>query len=222
MASSTSRLWGETVGCVPTAGSQTEGPYWIDERLHRSDLRNDPSDGSAKPGVPLELAIRVHEISGSKCAPLTGVQVDLWQCDAAGLYSDVPQNRTQGLKFLRGYQVSDASGTVRFRTIYPGWYHGRTVHIHVRVRQFLETGTKQFTSQLYFDDDITDHIFMKDPYNQRGRRDVLNKNDRVLEEIEGTILYPKLVSNGFGFEGSLDMGIDFNKERSKRRSGPQP
>src|SRR3954462_7316082 len=97
--------------------AQTEGPYWVEERLQRSDVRVDPSDDSIEPGVPLELVLNVLR-ADDDCSPAAGVQVDIWHCDAAGLYSDEAANNTVGRKFLRGYQVTDASGAVRFTTIY--------------------------------------------------------------------------------------------------------
>src|SRR5207249_3064675 len=108
--------------CVPLAAAQTEGPYWVEEKLNRSDIRMDPADGSVKPGALLNLTINVHEISGSNCTALTGAQVDIWHCDASGLYSDEAANGTVGKKFLRGYQITNDSGAVQFTTIYPGWY----------------------------------------------------------------------------------------------------
>ena len=102
---------------------QTEGPYFIDEKLNRSDIRSDPSDGSVKQGVPLRLVLHVSQIYGSSCTALTGATVDIWHCDALGVYSDVTDRSfsTVGKKFLRGYQVTDANGIVEFVTIYPGW-----------------------------------------------------------------------------------------------------
>src|SRR5437879_7535272 len=101
---------------------QTEGPYCVDERLNRSDIRSDPSDGSVKEGVPLQLALRVHEIRGKGCLPLAGAMVDIWHCDARGVYSDVRERffDTRRKKFLRGYQTTDADGAVRYQAIYPG------------------------------------------------------------------------------------------------------
>src|SRR3989442_1083318 len=120
---------------------QTEGPYFVDDRLNRSDIRSDPSDGSVKEGLPLQLALRVHEIRGQACTPLPGAMVDIWHCDALGVYADVRDRffDTRGKKFLRGYQVTDAAGTVRFLTIYPGWYPVRTVHIHFKIRTHPES-----------------------------------------------------------------------------------
>ena len=101
---------------------QTEGPYFVDEKLNRSDIRSDPSDNSIKQGVPLRLVIQVSRIASSSCAPLRGAIVDIWHCDAMGVYSDAIDRsfNTVGKKFLRGYQVTDANGSVEFITIYPG------------------------------------------------------------------------------------------------------
>jgi protocatechuate 3,4-dioxygenase beta subunit len=100
---------------------QTEGPFFVDERLHRSDIRIDPGDGSVRPGVPLHLAFRIATVDRGRCAALPGVMVDVWHCDALGHYSDEPANGTEGKKFLRGYQITDANGIAQFVTIYPGW-----------------------------------------------------------------------------------------------------
>src|SRR3954471_3525491 len=80
--------------CVALAEAQTEGPYWVEEMLNRSDIRVDPSDGSVRPGTLLTLALNVQEVTGGGCGPLAGAHVDIWHCDAAGLYSDVAANRT--------------------------------------------------------------------------------------------------------------------------------
>ena len=100
---------------------QTEGPYFADEKLNRSDIRSDPSDGSIRQGVQLALTFAVARLDGSSCVPSEGVLVDVWHCDAAGIYSDVqdPGFNTTGKTFLRGYQVTDANGAASFVTIYP-------------------------------------------------------------------------------------------------------
>ena len=107
---------------------QTEGPYFVDEQLNRSDIRSDPLDGSVKEGVPVRLEFHVSRVAGSACTPLNRAVVDVWQCDALGMYLDVRDINglfnTRGKKFLRGYQMADASGTAQFVTIYPGWYPG--------------------------------------------------------------------------------------------------
>lgn len=161
--------------------AQTEGPYWVDEMLNRSDIRSDPSSGVVQQGLLLRLALNVSEITAGVCAPLPGVYVDVWHCNALGVYSDVSAQGTQGQRFLRGYQVSDAHGNVRFLTIYPGYYVGRTVHIHFRVRRFSGSSvTFNFVSQLYFNDSVTDGVFSRVvPYSGRPARGTRNNNDGI-------------------------------------------
>ena len=148
---------------------QTEGPYFVEERLHRSDIRSDPTTGEIKAGVPLALTVALSRVGGDgQCQPLSGAQVDIWHCDALGVYSDVkdPSFSTLGSKFLRGYQLTDAQGEARFSTIYPGWYEGRTVHIHLTVTH----GDRHAVTQLYFPDELTDQVFARrlTPGAQRG------------------------------------------------------
>src|ERR1051326_51108 len=107
----------------------TEGPYFVDEILNRSDITVDPVDNSVQPGLPLALNINLKQVANCALVPLTGVYVDIWHCNAAGVYSDQAANNSVGRKFLRGYQASDRNGAVRFQTIFPGWYQGRAVHI---------------------------------------------------------------------------------------------
>ncbi len=85
--------------CVNVAGAQTEGPYWVEENLNRSDIRTDPSDGSIRPGVLLNLKVNVVNESGTTCVPLSGARVDIWHCDAGGIYSDEAANNSTGKKF---------------------------------------------------------------------------------------------------------------------------
>lgn len=104
--------------------AQTEGPYFVDEKLNRADIRSDPATGAMREGVPLSMEVRVSRVDGGSYAPIAGAMVDLWQCDAVGVYSDVRDMGalfdTRGQKFLRGYQLTDASGLAKFTTIYPG------------------------------------------------------------------------------------------------------
>lgn len=162
-------------GQCATNPSQTQGPFWVDEMLNRSDIRSDPTTGILQQGVPLRLAINVSEIQSGVCSPVSGAYVDIWHCNALGAYSDVNGSgnpNTLGQKWLRGYQVTDAHGNVRFLTIYPGWYMGRTVHIHFRIRKYQgATVTFNFTSQMYFDDAISDSLFASNaPYSSHTNR----------------------------------------------------
>jgi len=209
------RLWSRNsaAASVPPCivrPEQMEGPYFVDERLHRSDIRSDPSDGSMKEGVPLQVAIRVHEIRGDACTPLPNVMVDLWHCDAHGIYSDVRDDSfdTRGKKFLRGYQMTDATGTAQFLTIYPGWYPGRTVHIHFKIRTEPESMFGyEFTSQIYFDDALTDEVFTQPPYN-KGRR-TTNRQDGIFEDGGNELMLP-LTKQEEGYTGTFDIGLQLS------------
>ena len=114
--------------------SLTEGPYFVDEELNRSDIRVDSADGSVQPGYPLSLSLQVAQLKNGVEAPLTGAYVDIWHCNALGVYSDIAQQGSTGKKYLRGYQATNRQGRAYFLTVYPGWYMGRAVHIHVKVR----------------------------------------------------------------------------------------
>jgi protocatechuate 3,4-dioxygenase beta subunit len=128
---------------------QTEGPYFVDGMPNRSDIRSDPSDGSMQQGIPLHLVIHVYNVDDGSCIPLRGAKVDIWHANSQGVYSDISDQGTIGKKFLRGYQITDNNGNVRFTTIYPGWYQGRAIHIHDKVCTFNESEkTLEWTSQL--------------------------------------------------------------------------
>ncbi len=184
----------------------TEGPYFVDEMLNRSDIRSDPATGDVSAGVPLTLTFNVSEI-GDGCTPLEGAQVDVWHCDAAGVYSDV-QDRgftSTGQKFLRGYQLTDANGQATFTTIYPGWYSGRAVHIHFKVRLNGATGQAyEFTSQLFFDEAVNDAVHALAPYAARGQRNVLNVNDRIFDEQ----LVVDATQTADGYSAAFDLGLN--------------
>jgi protocatechuate 3,4-dioxygenase beta subunit len=178
--------------------AQTVGPYFVDERLNRSDVRSDPADGSLRPGAPLELTLELSRIVNGVCTPFEGAVVDIWQCDAAGMYSDVTDRSfdTRGQKWLRGYQVSDAAGRVRFTTIYPGWYQGRTVHVHFKVRTSLAANAGEFVSQLYFDDGYTDGVFAQAPYVGRPGRRTRNAGDGIFRGGGSQLLLDVRASGG--------------------------
>jgi protocatechuate 3,4-dioxygenase beta subunit len=162
----------------------TEGPYFVDERLNRSDIRSDPSDGSVRPGALLALTFAVSRLDGSSCTPFEGAVVDVWHCDAGGIYSDVQDTGfdTVGEKFLRGYQVTDSTGVASFVAIYPGWYQGRTVHVHFKIRTDPDSTTGlEFTSQLFFDDSLTDTVYAQQPYAAKGERTLRNADDGIYQ-----------------------------------------
>jgi protocatechuate 3,4-dioxygenase beta subunit len=180
------------VTCVLTP-EQTEGPYYIP----RERVRRNITEG--KRGVPLTL--RVVVVHASTCRPIKGAAVDIWHCDAWGAYSGVGgvRNRTS----LRGIQRTNAQGLAVFQTIYPGYYQGRTVHIHVKVHL---GGNVIHTGQLYFSDAVTDAVFRRAPYNRRPRRTTRNANDFVYRN-GGRRSLLRLRKNRTGYVGSITMGV---------------
>jgi protocatechuate 3,4-dioxygenase beta subunit len=212
------RSWALKPGSLVLTPEETEGPYFVDERLKRSDIRIDPADKTMQSGHPLQLGINIAQVVQGVVSPVAGAQVDIWHCNALGLYSDVQQQRTVGRKFLRGYQVSDKNGDVAFTTVYPGWYNGRTVHIHVKVR--LTAANKSaydFTTQFYFDDVLTDKIYNQAPYSQRGRRDTRNDADGIFrggpggasaKGSEGGLLTLKLQDDASHSVGKFNIVLD--------------
>ncbi|RIH81789.1 Protocatechuate 3,4-dioxygenase beta chain [Meiothermus luteus] len=181
----------------------TEGPYFVDVQLNRSDIRSDPTTGVVKPGVPLRLRFVVTRVSAAGCLPLPGAMVDIWQCDAQGMYSGVRDRYgdTRGQKWLRGYQVTDAQGVAQFTTIYPGWYPGRTVHIHFKIRY----QNRDFTSQLFFDDALSDRILANPPYAKPGNR-IRNIQDSIYRS-GGSQLLLNLVPEGSGYAATFEIGL---------------
>ena len=185
--------------------AQTEGPFFVEERLNRSDIRSDPATGVVKDGTALALAFQVSQLAGGACTPLGGAHVDVWHCDAAGAYSDTRGfgADTAGQKFLRGYQVTDDAGLARFTTIYPGWYQGRTVHIHFKVRT---QGGAEFTSQVYFDDTVTDRVHAQAVYGGRGQRRVRNAEDGLFRSGGRQLLLP-VSEHGSGYAGTFALAL---------------
>ena len=179
------------VTCV-LAPEQTEGPYYVDDAA----VRRNVTDG--KPGVALTLRLTVVNVAN--CKPIKGAAVEIWHCDASGVYSGVQGDTGM---FLRGVQRTDAKGMALFRTIYPGWYQGRTVHIHTMVHL---GGNVVHTGQLYFPDAVTDAVYKRSPYNQRPNRDPTNAGDSIYRN-GGRRSTLKLARAGAAYAGSITMGV---------------
>ena len=202
-----------TYTATPT---ETEGPYWVDEKLNRADIRTDPSDGTTQAGFPLRLNVGVSRLASGVITPLAGAYVDLWHCSASGLYSDIAQEGTTGKKYLRGYQVTDAHGQARFLTVYPGWYRGRTIHIHARIRLYTGAATSlNFATQFFFNDALSTQVMALAPYNTRGTRDTFNTSDMVYTGASGAItsnsgayLLLRLAKNGTHALGSFNIALN--------------
>jgi protocatechuate 3,4-dioxygenase beta subunit len=198
----------DKMACVARP-QQMEGPFFVDTGLDRSDIRSDPATGEVSLGVPLQVTFRVSRLGAGACAPLPAAHVELWQCDAAGVYSGVRDGdlKSMGRKFLRGYQVTDAAGGARFMTIYPGWYPGRTVHLHFTIRTGRSSGRREeFTSQLYFDDALTDKVHALAPYAKRGSRPVRNGADGLYRN-GGSQLLLAAREEGKGLAATFDIGL---------------
>ncbi|GAB4442739.1 MAG: hypothetical protein OHK0035_35530 [Cyanobacteria bacterium J069] len=196
---------------------QTEGPYFVDAALNRSDIRSDRASGQVKPGVPLNLVIQVFQVgnessnanANAACRPLSGAIVDVWHCDAAGVYSGVqdPRFDTGGQDFLRGYQTTNSDGIAEFLTIYPGWYPGRAIHIHFKVRVGDASPQRyEFTSQLYFDDAISDQVYTQPPYAAPGQRIQRNRQDGIFQR-GGEQLLLQLSQTERGYLGKFELGL---------------
>ncbi len=186
---------------------QTEGPFFVEETLNRSDIRSDPRSGEVRPGVPLRLTFSVSRLSTVGCSPLAGAQVDVWHCDATGRYSDVRGSSTNGQQFLRGYQVTDAAGNAQFLTIYPGWYGGRAVHVHFKIRTGPAAArSSAFTSQLYFDEALTERVYAVEPYANQQRRWMRNADDGLFRG-GGRQLLLATEPDGQGYAASFDIGL---------------
>jgi protocatechuate 3,4-dioxygenase beta subunit len=162
--------------CVVTPAA-TEGPFFIDDAFNRSDLTSGTRAPAVIGGMPLALNVNVQRVRGIDCTPLVGARIDLWHSDADGVYSAPAGEGTPGESYLRGYQVTDSTGAAHFTTIYPGWYRGRTPHIHFKVRG----EGFEFTSQWYFDDAISDEVFTAPPYSRRGARTRRNGGDFLFD-----------------------------------------
>jgi protocatechuate 3,4-dioxygenase beta subunit len=182
------------VSCV-LSPEMTEGPYYVEG----DKVRRNITEG--KPGVPLTLRLGVVDVS--TCKPIKGAAVDIWHCDAGGVYSATSMQNTEELTFLRGIQRTDKNGVALFKTIYPGWYQGRTVHIHLKVDL---GGNTVHTGQLFFSDTLTDAVYRRSPYNLRPNRDPRNASDSIFRN-GGRRSMLKLAKSGSGYVGRITMGL---------------
>jgi protocatechuate 3,4-dioxygenase beta subunit len=183
-----------TVKCVLTP-EQTEGPYYIaNERVRRNITER-------RRGVP--LALRTTVVDASTCKPIRGAAVDVWHCDAGGVYSGFGQGASSRT-FMRGIQRTNSTGLALFKTVYPGWYQGRTVHIHVKVHV---GGNVVHTGQLYFPDALTDKVYRRAPYNARPGRTTRNANDFVFANGGKSSMLTVHADGAGGYVAAITMGV---------------
>jgi protocatechuate 3,4-dioxygenase beta subunit len=182
------------VSCVLTP-EQTEGPYYIADEAVRRNITE------GRPGTPLLLHAFV--VNASTCKPIRSAAVDIWHADAGGVYSGFgsgPASRS----FMRGIQRTNAKGLALFRTVYPGWYQGRTVHIHVKVHL---GGNVVHTGQLYFPDTVTDAAYRNKPYSSRPNRDVRNAADSIFRNGGSKSLLSVKKNSAGVYVATIMMGV---------------
>jgi protocatechuate 3,4-dioxygenase beta subunit len=181
---------------------QTEGPFYLPGDLVRRDITE------GLPGRALRLGIRVVDAA---CQPVAGAVVDVWHADVDGDYSGFAdgsgsaEDAAAGTTFLRGSQVADGAGIVEFGTVYPGWYQGRAVHIHVKAHL---DGTTVLTSQLYFSEDVTDEVHAREPYVAHGTRDTRNEDDPIAGDPQAAGNLLATSSAREGVLGLVVLGVD--------------
>lgn len=194
----------------------TEGPYYLDGALVRSDI----TEGKA--GAPLQLTLTV--VDDDTCVPLSNALVEIWHCDALGEYSGFvgsnghsePDNGT----FLRGGVLTDSSGVAKITTIYPGWYRGRCVHIHVKVHTntaltsdgSFTGGQELHTGQLFFSETVTTAIAKVSPYSTNRVTRTTLAQDSIYDDggaASGLLTLTALGSSASaGYAGSLTLGVE--------------
>jgi len=189
---------------------QTEGPFFEDVKLERSDIRVDSDTKSVSSGLPIEIKIQAMQVDKNQCVPLTGARVDLWHCDLDGRYSGF-RNQGEDLRnenFLRGYQLTNDTGLVKFMTVYPGWYPGRTVHVHLKISTInKDDRIFEFTTQLYFDDNITDQVYSTNAYRHLKSRRIRNLNDWIFRRYGGKQLMLDLSPSDSGYLATFPIGL---------------
>ena len=164
-------------------------------------------------GAPLALTLVVSRVGPvGACEPLPDAHVDVWQCDAAGAYSGVEGGggdaEAVSADWLRGFQLTDTNGRAQFLTIYPGWYTGRATHIHFKIRTDpgAEAGA-EFTSQLFFDDALSDEVHAQPPYAARGAAGRPRNVDDAIFRDSGDQLTLDVRENSDGYEATFEIGI---------------
>lgn len=202
-----------------------EGPFWVDGQVNRVDVRYDSTTKVYQAGLPLYLGLTISQLSDTSpytITPLVGARVDMWNANAQGVYSDEASESTTGTDYLRGYQVTNSHGVVNFLTNYPGWYSGRTPHIHFRIRTYDSSGNVvyNYASQVFFSDSVTATVFANNSaYSRTTAQDTTNTTDRVYTGSgtngspateAGDYLLLKLAQNGTKATGSFHYVIDLS------------
>lgn len=195
---------GNATSCV-VSPEETVGPYPDRTGMltNQAFYRQDVTEGRA--GTPLTLDLTVVNVRAS-CAPVANAAVEIWQCDASGNYSEYAQPGFNGVgqTFLRGLQTTNASGAVRFTTIYPGWYNGRATHIHVNV---YINNTRVKVTQIAFPENISAQVYAQGVYASKGQNTTTNARDNVFSDGVNDELAVMSGSLATGLTASLTIGI---------------
>lgn len=195
-------------------GESTAGPYPDARLLSRRDLRSNSTSTTPRPGAALMLRIRVVDILNN-CAPIRNAVVDIWSCDAIGLYSGYSAFNTVGQDFCRGYQVTDANGVAEFVTLFPGSYSGRAIHIHAAVQNAARRVAPNahgrnlssvFITQFYFNRATVDQVFNANPIYRRGAPITPNENDFIYRNEGGASYLANVAQSGGGYLGNVQIG----------------
>jgi protocatechuate 3,4-dioxygenase beta subunit len=191
------------------------GPYFADDsdaRFNRSNILSNLDGTSTQTGVPLTLTVTVVDTEKG-CAPYVGAQVDIWHCNSSGIYSDQAVENTTTETWLRGYQLTDADGKVTFVTIVPGWYAGRTTHIHLRIRSTYSAASSTSdgtnTTQLFFPQTLDDTLATSvTPYSAEGKNPTTNAGDHVYSgETDGANLLSLTGDSTSGYAAAVTIGL---------------
>jgi protocatechuate 3,4-dioxygenase beta subunit len=227
-------LFQDSGSCTLTA-SATQGPYYFDADKIRADVRED------RPGKRLRVALKLQD--SETCKALPNSVVEIWHCDAAGLYSGAESlssggpggsggqppsggappgggqppagggggqgdlTPTDDKRYLRGAQVTNAAGIVEFTTIWPGWYRGRTTHVHVMVHV---SNQRVLTTQLMFDEKLNTAVYAEQPYAVHTGRDTLNDNDSIFKDT----MLMTVKADGDGYLGAHVLVADADRDGS--------
>jgi protocatechuate 3,4-dioxygenase beta subunit len=203
---------GSSTSCTVTPEGE-EGPYFVDDSatgFNRSNILSNLDGSNTQSGIPLSLSIYVYD-SEKSCAAMAGVQVDIWHCNASGIYSAEDVESTLGETWLRGYQLTDSNGLATFATIFPGWYQGRTTHIHLRLRSSYDsTSTGETnTTQLFFPQDTINTISTTiSPYSAEGTNPTTNATDHVYSgEVQGANVLTLSGDTTNGFTSTIKINL---------------
>ena len=208
-------------GSCVLAPSLTQGPYWVDENLNRSDVRSNSDGTTTQSGAKLTLTMTVFDYDGD-CALVNGAKVDIWHCNAAGNYSDINSQQNggnfSGQNWLRGYQTTGSDGKVTLTTIFPGFYVGRAAHIHLRVR----IGTTNYTSQIFFTEAQTAATYQTSPYSgYNNRTRTTNSQDDIYKQGGSNTLLVTLGGDAAsGYTADLSLGVPADTSGSSATATP--